>query len=175
MTFIFNDGGRAAAGFKGQAGDCVARSIAIATGRPYAEVYAALAAGTGSQRRSAVTKRRTASARNGVNTNRKWFKDYMAGLGWRWVPTMSIGTGCRVHLTADELPSGRLIISVSKHYTAMIDGIIHDTHDPRRDQSWSIEPDRGQALKPGQFRNSNGVCTPIGGRCVYGYWTEEPA
>jgi len=30
-----NDGGRAAAGYKGQAGDCVVRSIAIATGMPY--------------------------------------------------------------------------------------------------------------------------------------------
>ena len=29
-----NDGGRAAAGYKGQAGDCVVRSIAIATGMP---------------------------------------------------------------------------------------------------------------------------------------------
>ena len=34
-----NDGGRAAAGFKGQAGDCVVRSIAIATGMPYQKVY----------------------------------------------------------------------------------------------------------------------------------------
>jgi hypothetical protein len=32
LDFIANDGGRAAAGFKGQAGDCVVRSIAIATG-----------------------------------------------------------------------------------------------------------------------------------------------
>ena len=41
--FIRDDGGRAAAGFKGSAGDCVARSIAIAAGLPYAEVYVALA------------------------------------------------------------------------------------------------------------------------------------
>ena len=34
----------------------------------------------------------------------------------------------------------------------MIDGVIHDTHDPRREQSWLIEPDRGQDLKPGQFQ-----------------------
>lgn len=171
--FIYDDGGRAAAGFKGSAGDCVARSIAIASGGPYSEVYAALAAGTGSQRATARSGKRAASARNGVNVQRKWFKDYMAGLGFRWVPTMSIGSGCKVHLTAEELPSGRLVVSVSKHVTAMIDGAIHDTHDPRREMSWHIEPDRGQALKPGQFRNSNGVCTPIGGRCVYGYWIFE--
>ncbi len=34
-----NDGGRAAAGYKGKAGDCVVRSIAIATGIAYSEVY----------------------------------------------------------------------------------------------------------------------------------------
>ena len=34
-----NDGGRAAAGYKGQAGDCVVRSIAIATGIAYQKVY----------------------------------------------------------------------------------------------------------------------------------------
>jgi hypothetical protein len=44
MTFKFNDGGRAAAGFKGKAVDCVCRAIAIATGKPYAEVYSELSA-----------------------------------------------------------------------------------------------------------------------------------
>lgn len=34
-NFIFNDGGRAAAGFRGKAGDCVCRAIAIAAERPY--------------------------------------------------------------------------------------------------------------------------------------------
>ena len=39
MEFIFHDGGRAAAGYKGKTGDCVTRSIAIATERTYQEVY----------------------------------------------------------------------------------------------------------------------------------------
>jgi len=38
MDFIYNDGGRVAAGYKGRAGDCVVRAIAIATQRPYQEV-----------------------------------------------------------------------------------------------------------------------------------------
>ena len=170
MSFVRNDGGRAAAGFKGSAGDCVARSIAIVTGRPYAEIYAALAKGAGSQRASKRTKRRSASARNGIHTRRKWFKDYMATLGLKWIPTMQIGSGCKVHLDAAELPAGRIVVAVSGHYTAMINGIIHDTYDPRREKSYSFEPDRGQALKANQGRNENGVWTEIGGRCVYGYW-----
>ena len=39
MQFQYNDGGRAKAGFKGTTGDCVCRAIAIATERPYREIY----------------------------------------------------------------------------------------------------------------------------------------
>ena len=39
LELKINDGGRAAAGYKGQAGDCVVRSIAIATGMPYQKIY----------------------------------------------------------------------------------------------------------------------------------------
>ncbi|WP_231970582.1 hypothetical protein [Polynucleobacter necessarius] len=39
LGFEFNDGGREAAGFKGGAGDCVVRAIAIAAELPYMEVY----------------------------------------------------------------------------------------------------------------------------------------
>lgn len=154
-AFVKDDGGRAAAGFKGSAGDCVARSVAIASGLPYREVYDALAKGTGTQRRSARTAKRAASARNGVNTKRKWFRDYMASLGFEWVPTMQIGSGCKVHLDANELPAGRLVVAVSGHYTAMVDGVIHDSHDPRR-QIIEVQPD--------------GSSKYLNARCVYGYW-----
>lgn len=40
--------------------------------------------------------------------------------------------GCQKPPTDGELPSGRLVVSVSKHYTAVIDGVIHDTYDPQR-------------------------------------------
>ena len=58
---------------------------------------------------------------------------------------MFVGSGCQVHLREDELPSGRLIVSLSKHSCAVIDGVIHDLDDPSRD----------------------------GTRCVYGYWKRE--
>jgi hypothetical protein len=142
--WIFDDGGRKAAGFKGDAGDCVARSIAIAAQLPYADVYDRLAEGMATQRKTKRSSRNTGkrSARNGVSTKRKWFKDYMQSLGATWVPCASIGSGCKVHLKADELPEGRIVCRVSKHYVAVIDGIIHDTYDCSRD----------------------------GTRMVYGYW-----
>jgi hypothetical protein len=174
MKVIINDGGRAAAGYKGKTGDCVARAISIAAQRPYAEVYDTLAH---IQATMPKTKRRkkagVRSASHGVYVKSKLFRDYMAKLGFTWTPTMQIGSGCKVHLTDGELPNGKLVVALSRHYTAVIDGVIHDTYDPQRSDSWSFEPDHGQALKPGQGRNVNGVYTKIGGRCVYGFWTIE--
>jgi hypothetical protein len=150
IVFVHNDGGRAAAGFNRLAvhGDCVARSVAIASGRPYAEVHAALAAGNAAERITKRTGRHAGkrSADHGIHVKRKWFKTYMASLGFTWVPTMEIGGGCKVHLRADELPTGRLVVQVSKHMCAVVDGVVHDTHDPSRD----------------------------GTRAVYGYWVFEP-
>ena len=171
MEFVYNDGGRAASGFKGRAGDCVCRAIAIVTERPYHEIYDRLAAGTGAQRASRRTAKRAASARNGINTKRKWFRDYMTELGFRWVPTMHIGSGCKVHLADGELPAGRLVVSLSRHYTAVIDGAVQDAYDPQREVH-CIKPDHGGELKSGEWRNENGICS-IERRCVYGYWILE--
>ena len=138
-TFIYDDGGRRDAGYKGNPGDCVVRAIAIATGMPYQKVYDDLNALAKSER---ITKRRRkqSSSRNGVY--KSTFKRYLNSLGWTWIPTMYIGQGCSHHLRSEELPKGRLIVSVSRHLTAVIDHVIHDTHDPSRS----------------------------GNRCVYGYF-----
>lgn len=138
MKFAYNDGGRQAAGFKGATGDCVTRATAIATGKPYREVYDALNA-LGRQERVRPGSKRS-RARTGVA--RPIFDRYLTALNWQWVPTMRIGQGCNVHLAADELPGGPLIVRVSKHVTAVIDGVVHDTADPSRG----------------------------GTRCVYGYY-----
>lgn len=170
MKYIYNDGGRKAEGFTGTAGDCVTRSISIAASLPYHEVYDALAAGNAGERKTKRGGRSsgTRSAANGIHTKRQWFKDYMRSLGFSWVSCMGIGTGCKVHLHGNELPVGSLVVAVSKHYTAVIDGVINDTFDPRR-EAHLVESDNGQPLKPGQWRNSNGICS-IQRRCVYGYW-----
>lgn len=160
MKYTYDDGGRAAAGFKGQAGDCVARAVAIATGLPYATVYSALSRGMGEQRKS-----KGATARNGVSTGRKWFKDYMRSLGFSWTPTMSIGSGTKVHLHEGELPEkGRLVVRVSRHVCALIDGTIRDTYDPRREIHEAT-------FAPGANSDHPSVRHHIRRRAVYGYWT----
>ena len=127
MDFVYNDGGRAAAGYKGRAGDCVVRAIAIATQKRYQEVYDAInaLALAGRTRRG-----RRSSARSGVS--RTTYERYLRDLGWEWVATMQLGSGCRVHLRRDELPKGRLVVRLSRHLTAVIDGVIHDLYNPDR-------------------------------------------
>lgn len=142
MKWIEDDGGRTAAGFKGKAGDCGVRAIAIATGIGYRAAYD-LAAKHCRKERPSKRRRGMSGARSGIHT--VTFHKIMAELGWRWIPTMTIGSGCRVHLRDGELPIGRLIANLSRHYSAVINGVIHDTFDPSRD----------------------------GRRCVYGYWKKD--
>ena len=172
MKFNYNDGGRSAAGYKGHAGDCVCRAICIVTGLPYKEVYDALAHGNYTQRKSKRTPKRGKTAARGINVGRKWFQEYMRGLGFEWIPTMLVGQGCKVHLNEKELPTGRLVVSVSKHYTAVIDGVINDTHNPS-ERGTTIYPNGypEDKLPKGAYRMENGngwAYKPE--RCVYGYW-----
>jgi hypothetical protein len=44
IRYVYDDGGRKAAGFKGKVDDCVCRAIAIATEQPYRVVYNAMSA-----------------------------------------------------------------------------------------------------------------------------------
>ena len=141
-TWEYNDGGRAAAGFKGDTGDCVCRAIAIATGDSYQHVYDMLNYLAASERPRARGGQRH-SARLGMP--RRLYDRYLRSLGWTWTPTMHIGQGCTVHLRAEELPSGRLIVRLSRHLAAVVDGVVHDTEDPSRS----------------------------GTRCVYGYYSKE--
>ncbi|MDO3380430.1 hypothetical protein [Geoalkalibacter halelectricus] len=120
------DGGRAEAGFKG---------------KPYLEVHNDLKEMAKRERKS-KHKKGISCPEKGVH--KATIRRYMESLGWHWTPTMQIGQGCKVHLHPDELPAGRLVVSVSRHLVAVIDGVIHDSHDSTRS----------------------------GKRCVYGYWTQ---
>lgn len=137
MKYQYNDGGRGEAGYKGTTGDCVTRAIAIATEKPYKEIASMIGVYGERERPRRGTK---SSYRTGVR--KRTMRKVMEDLGWKWTPTMFIGQGCKVHLKEDELPKGRLVVNVSKHTVAVIDGVVHDIYDPTRG----------------------------GTRCVYGYY-----
>lgn len=130
MKFIYDDGGRSKY-FKGNAGDCVTRAIAIATGIDYKEVY------------DTIKDLLQHTPRNGLK--KKETKDIMHYFGFDWIPTMTIGSGCTIHLREEELPKGTIVCQVAGHLTCIKDGVIYDTFNPSRD----------------------------GDRCVYGYWVME--
>jgi len=139
MPWRYDDGGRAAAGYRGTAGDCAVRAAAIATGGDYTALYERINAVAKTERLG--RRRRTrSSARNGVH--RDTLHTVLAEHGFEWISLMGIGTGCTMRLAAGELPAGRLVVRLSRHYAAVIDGVLHDTHD----------------------------CARGGTRCVYGYW-----
>ena len=142
LPYRYDDAGRSDR--SGSTRDCVTRAIAIAAQLPYEQVWKEIAAGNAGQRktRGSIRVSGVESADRGVMTGRKWFKDYMRGLGFSWTPTMAIGQGTTVHLAEGELPMGRLVVMVSRHSCAVIDGVIRDVGDPSRD----------------------------GTRCVYGYY-----
>ena len=128
IKFKFNDGGRSKYYQAERVGDCVCRAIAIATQRDYKEVYETIKRITNENPRNGITKKGT-----------KKVCEYYGGV---WVATMNIGSGCKVHLKANELPKGRLVCSLSGHVACVVDGVLNDTYN----------------------------CSREGTRCVYGYW-----
>ena len=137
--YIYSDGGRANAGRKGLTGDCGIRALALVTGLDYSEVYKTAAEFCKAEKPS-KTRRGISSPRSGIHT--VTFHKLAEHYGLEWVGIMKIGQGVTVHVNADELPAGRMVLRLSRHYSAYIDGAVHDNHDPRRN----------------------------GTRAVYGYW-----
>jgi hypothetical protein len=136
VQFVFNDGGREASGFNEPAtGGCVVRAIAIATGKPYREVFHALQNGL----RHQIEVERLCSLKYGIKGDYRptatppgglcghVFGPYLRWLGWEYV-VRPVGTnGKPLRLRDGALPSGRLIVLLSNHLVAVIDGTLHDT------------------------------------------------
>jgi len=117
-TFIETDGGRSHY-FKGKAGDCAARAMAIALQLNYKQCYDELA-----KAHSAKTGKKT--ARNGIYKDD--FDAVLKRHGWVWHPAPKfIGRKARY----SDMPNGRIIARMARHFTAVIDGVVHDTWDCR--------------------------------------------
>ena len=120
MELVYDDGGRHLY-FKGKSGvrDCVCRSISIASGKDYKEIY------------DLLFKTMGETPRGGVFTTKPKFKRMMVSLGFTWVATSGIGSHQAVHLVEGELPECRLCCSMAGHWTAVVDNQVRDTLDPR--------------------------------------------
>lgn len=142
MELIYSTGGREKYFKANVVGDCVCRAIANATGMDYKQVYDLINSYAKKEHLS-KRKKKKSNARNGVTKDT--IRRILTDLGWKWIPTMLIGSGCQVHLNEKELPDGTLIVSVSKHLTCVKNRKLYDTYD----------------------------CSRGGTRCVYGYYRKE--
>lgn len=145
IPFAYNDGGRSQAGYRGDTGDCFVRAAAIASGLTYQFIYDLVAEEASKERVNTKRRKgRRSSPRTGVF--RATADRVLSRLGFEKVSVMAIGSGCTTHLRSGEIPSaGRLIVNLSKHFAAVVDGTLMDTHD----------------------------CSRNGTRCVYSYWINK--
>ncbi len=119
MEFKYNDGGRKEAGKKGTAGDCVTRSIAIATNSPYDVTYKLL-----TLLKQKDYGKSAGTARNGMN--KETYAPFLEKHGWKYIP-----------LSKELLPFDRIVptegtflVKCHRHLTCVIDGVINDTWNP---------------------------------------------
>jgi hypothetical protein len=117
MPYQFNDGGRALAGYKGSAGDCGARAIAIALGMDYKAAYVLLAE---ANKKAGQPK----SARNGIS--KELYSDVLKELGWVWMSAPKFeGRKAR----CSDMYPGTVIARQAGHYVAVINGVPQDIWD----------------------------------------------
>jgi hypothetical protein len=124
MNFTYDDGGRSAAGFKGKTDDCVCRALAIATGKPYQEIYDFIKECGGNPRVG------------GIKT--PLLKKICEKLGARYFATAKVGQPSTVKLIETHLPAGRVVVNLRKHVAAVIDGTLRDAYDCQN-TSWIDE------------------------------------
>lgn len=136
FNFVFDDGGREDAGYKGMAGDCVVRSVAIATGEDYKTIYEAMWAIVRRQREAGVKGADKVSPRSGVP--RGVYEQYLFENGWEWHTQMRVGQKARTHVLPYELPREDVIVRLSGHMSAIVNGEIHDTFDPSREGTRTV-------------------------------------
>lgn len=117
MNYIYNDGGRKNAGYKGTAGDCGVRAMAIALGISYKDAYIELAQ---ANKDFGFAK----SARNGIL--KLVFNTVLNRHGWYWKSAPKfISRKAR----CSDMPDGYVIARQAHHYVAVLDGFPLDIWD----------------------------------------------
>jgi hypothetical protein len=120
LIWVHSDGGRAAAGYKGSAPDCVARAIALATGKPYKEVYDEL--NDMVRRTSPDGTLRKAGAARGIPN---WIaSSYLSKLGWEYVGLLKA-----TYAHPALLQPGVIVVDAPRHLACVVDGVLYDTFD----------------------------------------------
>ena len=124
LDYHYCDGGREAAGYKGnKVGDCVTRAATILSGRPYREVYNLMA-----QANKPYSGAR--SARNGIYKQAyvKVFKELN-------IVKVKLPAGPKPTWYEAYMNYGDCIVTTTRHLAAITKGALRDTYD-RRYYEW---------------------------------------
>ena len=115
--YQYSDGGRIDAGFKGKS-DCGIRAVSIACDIGYKEARKLLKeyAKRGKQGNGQIAR----------GIYKEDMDAALGSLGWRWFPAPKFeGRKARY----GDLPQGRYIVRMARHYAAVIDGVLLDAWD----------------------------------------------
>ena len=125
------------AGYKGDAGDCLARAIVIATIGDYKTVYKHIAQTMKKHGYPASADFYTiGKKKRGKRSPRQLQDDILIDYGFHKV---SLGRGTRPTYTEAHLEFGNCIVTTTKHFAALVDGAVRDTFDERTYDWWDDE------------------------------------
>lgn len=129
MKFIYNDGGRSNYFKANNVADCVCRALCNTTGIDYKVMYDLINKISKLEKRS-----KTSNARSGVY--KESYKKILKALQAEEVKVQEFGSNKKCHLKDEDLinyQKGRYILSLSHHFSSLIDGVLVDTYDCSRD------------------------------------------
>ena len=150
IDYRYDDGGRAAAGYRGKTGDCVVRAIAICAREDYRAVYRTMAEhmkgnGYAASGNAYATRERNRKAprRKGQTTARRVQDRVLELYGFRKV---RLPAGERPTFTEAHRHYGDCIVVTTKHVAAVVDGALRDNFDgrtyewakPRTASGWDV-------------------------------------
>ena len=131
IGYAYDDGGRAAAGFRGNTGDCVVRAIAIITRTAYIDAY----------RRMAASMKRAGYTATGNAYRQKRMPGFRPSLSPLKVQELVIASyglhrlkrprATRPTYTEAHALHGNCLVRTVKHISPIIDGNLRDIVDSR--------------------------------------------
>ena len=157
IDYRYDDGGRAAAGYRGKTGDCVVRAIAICTGEDYRAVYLTMAehmkrngyAASGNAYATRESNRKAPRSKGQIAARRVQNR-VLEVYGFRKV---RLPAGARPTFTEAHRRYGDCIVGTTKHVAVVVNDALRDTFDgrvyewvkPRTESGWDVFPPAAQA------------------------------
>ena len=142
IGYRYDDGGRAAAGYRGKTGDCVVRAIAICANEDYLTVYRTMAEhmkrnGYAASGNAYATRERNRKApRRRGQLNARCVQDHvLEAYGFTRV---RLPSGERPTFTEAHHRYGDCIVGTTKHLAALVGGALLDIFDGRT-YEWDAE------------------------------------